>query len=65
LGAVAGLFKSMKRALSGWRRTRITCKPLAGVSSHTQVLVVNWGTGAPERPAQNEPAAGKKRRRGS
>ena len=44
---------------------RITCKPLAGVSSHTQVLVVNWGTGAPERPAQNEQAAGKKRRRGS
>ncbi len=44
---------------------RITCKPLAGVSSHTQVLVVNWGSQAPERPAQNEQAAGKKRRRGS
>lgn len=42
---------------------RITCKPLSGVSSHTQVLIVNWETRAPERPAQNDQAAGKKQRR--
>ncbi len=44
---------------------RITCKPLAGVASHAQVLVVNWENKAPERPPQPEKSAGGKRRRGS
>lgn len=44
---------------------RITCKPLAGVASHRQVLVVNWVDKAPERPAEEpKPARGKKPRRG-
>jgi rod shape-determining protein MreC len=41
---------------------RITCKPLAGVSSHAQVLIVNWENRAPERPPQAEKPPGKKRR---
>ena len=40
---------------------RITCKPLAGVSSHAQVLVVNWENKAPERPQAAEKSAGGKR----
>ena len=31
---------------------RITCKPLAGVTSHSQVLVLNWENKAPERPTE-------------
>jgi rod shape-determining protein MreC len=31
---------------------RITCKPLAGVTSHSQVLVLNWDNKAPERPLE-------------
>ncbi len=43
---------------------RITCKPLAGVASHRQVLVVNWISKAPEQPAEEpKPARGKKSRR--
>lgn len=45
---------------------RITCKPLAGVTSHSQVLVLNWKNMAPERPVeQAKPAPAKKSRRGS
>jgi len=44
---------------------RITCKPLAGVSSHAQVLVVNWENKVPERPQPAEKSTGGKRRRGS
>lgn len=45
---------------------RIVCKPLAGVSSHSQVLVLNWDSKAPERPAEEaRPARAKKSRRGS
>ncbi len=45
---------------------RITCKPLAGVTSHSQVLVLNWENKLPERPV-DEPKAPrpKKPRRGS
>lgn len=41
---------------------RIVCKPLAGVASHAQVLVVNWEDKAPERPPQPEKSGAKKRR---
>lgn len=44
---------------------RITGKPLAGVASHTQVLIVNWQSGAPERPLPPEKSAVVKKRRGS
>ena len=45
---------------------RITCKPLAGVASHGQVLVLNWENKAPERPVEEEkPLRPKKSRRGS
>lgn len=41
---------------------RITCKPLAGVNSHNQVLIVNWENKAPALPAEAEkPARGKKK----
>ena len=44
---------------------RITCKPLAGVSSHGQVLVLNWESKAPAQPAEEaKPARAKKSRRG-
>ena len=45
---------------------RIVCKPLAGVASHTQVLVVNAQQALPERPPEEEKAlktAPKKARR--
>lgn len=42
---------------------RIACKPLAGVSSHAQVLVVNWENRPPERPPEADKSAGGKRRR--
>jgi rod shape-determining protein MreC len=44
---------------------RIACKPVAGVASHAQVLVVNWENKIPERPPQAEKSAGGKKRRGS
>ena len=45
---------------------RIVCKPLAGVTSHSQVLVLNWENKAPERPVdETKPARAKKSRRGS
>lgn len=34
---------------------RITCKPVAGVSSYGQVLVVGKGEGKPDNPLANEP----------
>jgi len=43
---------------------RISCKPLAGVASHAQVLVVNWENKAPARPPQDEKSGTKKRRGG-
>ena len=44
---------------------RITCKPLAGVSSHSQLLVLNWENKTPQRPADEEkPLRPKKSRRG-
>jgi rod shape-determining protein MreC len=46
---------------------RILCKPLAGVSNHTQVLVVHGEQKIPERPAEEETKAppAKKSRRGA
>jgi len=45
---------------------RITCKPLAGVTSHSQVLVLNWENKAPERPADDaKTTRAKKSRRGN
>jgi rod shape-determining protein MreC len=44
---------------------RIACKPVAGVSSHAQVLIVNWDNKLPERPPQAEKSGGGKQRRGS
>ncbi len=44
---------------------RITCTPLAGVTSHRQVLVLNSGNTAPERPVEPpKPERAKKSRRG-
>ena len=44
---------------------RIICRPLAGVTSHAQVMVVNWENKAPERPVETEkPVRSKKPRRG-
>ena len=42
----------------------ITCKPLAGVTSHSQVLVLNWENKLPERPVEEAktPRAKKSRR---
>jgi rod shape-determining protein MreC len=43
---------------------RITGKPVAGVSSHGQVLILNWDIKVPERPAEEEkPPRRKKSRR--
>jgi rod shape-determining protein MreC len=44
---------------------RIACKPLAGVNSSTQVLIVNVERNVPERPAEQEekPARGKRGRK--
>jgi rod shape-determining protein MreC len=44
---------------------RITCKPLAGVSSHGQVMVLNWENHIPQPPAAEEKPARAKKRRGS
>jgi rod shape-determining protein MreC len=44
---------------------RITCKPLAGVASHGQVLVLNWENPVPPRPAEEQKPAPVKKRRGS
>ena len=44
---------------------RITCKPLAGVSSHGQVLVLNWENQAPPPPAAEDKPARVRKRRGS
>jgi len=44
---------------------RITCKPVAGVASHRQVLILNRDIKVPERPAEEErPLRSKKSRRG-
>lgn len=44
---------------------RITCTPLAGVTSHTQVLIVTGQREAPPRPAEEQrPARPKKPRKG-
>jgi rod shape-determining protein MreC len=43
---------------------RITCKPLAEVNSHSQLLVLNWENKTPQRPADEEkPLRPKKSRR--
>jgi rod shape-determining protein MreC len=45
---------------------RITCKPVAGVASHGQVLILNREMKVPERPVEEEkPLRPKKSRRGS
>jgi rod shape-determining protein MreC len=45
---------------------RITCKPQAGVASHSQVLVLNWENKAPARPAEDaKTTRAKKSRRGN
>src|SRR4051812_30191243 len=46
---------------------RITCKPLSGVTSNTQVLVLNWENKMPERPVEPAKPAPrtKKPRRGA
>ena len=41
---------------------RITCKPLAGIVNHRQVLVINWQNTAPPAPAEDAPPAPKKGR---
>lgn len=44
---------------------RISCKPVAGVASHGQVLILNWEVKVPERPVEAEkPLRPKKSRRG-
>lgn len=43
---------------------RITCKPLAGVAAHAQVLIVDWESKAPARPVEPEKAARARKRRG-
>jgi rod shape-determining protein MreC len=44
---------------------RIICKPVAGVSSRNQLLVLNWENKTPQRPADEEkPLRPKKPRRG-
>jgi rod shape-determining protein MreC len=44
---------------------RIICKPVAGVSSRNQLLVLNWENKMPQRPADEEkPMRPKKSRRG-
>jgi rod shape-determining protein MreC len=52
---------------AAYRFATITCKPLAGVTSHSQVLVLNWENKLPERPAEETkaPMRAKKPRRGS
>ena len=50
---------------AAYRFASITCKPLTGVSSHGQLLVLNWENNAPPRPAEEQkPVPGKKRRGG-
>ena len=46
---------------------RIQCKPLAGVTNHAQVLVLNWENKQPARPVEEPKAVkpGKKSRRGA
>lgn len=46
---------------------RISCKPLAGVGSHGQVLIINWENKLPPAPPAEEPKAAprKKARRGA
>jgi rod shape-determining protein MreC len=36
---------------------RISCKPLAGVASHAQVLILNWENKTPPRPVEEAPPA--------
>ena len=45
---------------------RIRCKPLAGVTNHAQVLILNWENKAPPRPVEPPPppVRAKKPRRG-
>ena len=42
---------------------RITGKPVAGVASHGQVLILNWDLKVPERPPEETPARPRKPRR--
>lgn len=42
---------------------RIRCKPLAGVTSHEQVLVLDWKRDMPERPVEEEPPAKRRKTR--
>jgi len=45
---------------------RIQCKPLAGVTNHSQVLVLNWENKLPERPVEEPKVVKpKKSRRGA
>ena len=44
---------------------RITCKPLAGVESHAQLLILNWENSLPGRPAEEEAPRRKKSRKGN
>jgi rod shape-determining protein MreC len=44
---------------------RIACRPVAGVASHGQVVILNWQNRSPARPAEDEKAPrGKKSRKG-
>lgn len=43
---------------------RITCKPLAGVSSHSQVLILNWENKAPQRPVEEVKSLRSRKSRG-
>ena len=44
---------------------RITCTPLAGVSSHSQVLILNWENKAPQRPTEDMKSLRSKKWRGN
>jgi len=43
---------------------RITCKPLAGVASYGQVLVLNWQSKSPPPPAEEENPVPSKKQKG-
>ena len=50
---------------AGYLFARIGCKPLAGVSSHSQVLVLNWDNKTPARQVEEPaPVRARKSRRG-
>jgi rod shape-determining protein MreC len=49
---------------AAYQFARITCKPLAGVASHSHVLIVNWEKKAQSVPDEPQKPARVKRKRG-